>query len=118
MKGERGVSGRAFPPPTGSESPGSRSKINHAIQNVHKEPTQRGAPPGPKGMASPMAQDHGLKGAVDELLKQHPIAHHDHGPHHGTDHHIRHQPLHGLHSSHDSGYGASSVGTSKPMMKP
>ncbi len=34
----------------------------------------------------------GLSGAVSELKRQHPIAHHDHGPHHGTDHHIRHEP--------------------------
>lgn len=33
-----------------------------------------------------------LKGAVDELRAQHPISYHDHGPHHGTDHHIRHSP--------------------------
>jgi len=37
-----------------------------------------------------------LHGAVKELHEQHPIAHHDHGPHHGTKHHIRHEPLHGL----------------------
>lgn len=37
-----------------------------------------------------------LSGAVRELKGQHPIAYHDHGPHHGTNHHVRHQPLHGL----------------------
>lgn len=34
----------------------------------------------------------GLRGAVSELHSQHPIAHHDHGPHHGKTHHIRHEP--------------------------
>lgn len=34
-----------------------------------------------------------FSGAVAELQSQHPIAHHDHGPHHGTDHHIRHKPM-------------------------
>lgn len=35
----------------------------------------------------------GIGGASAELRKQHPIAHHDHGPHHGTTHHIRHEPV-------------------------
>jgi hypothetical protein len=35
--------------------------------------------------------------AVDELHEQHPIKHHQHGPHHGKTHHIRHEPMHGLH---------------------
>lgn len=34
--------------------------------------------------------------AVRELEAQHPIKHYDHGPHHGHDHHIRHEPLHGM----------------------
>lgn len=38
----------------------------------------------------------GLKGATAELHAQHPIPYSDHGPHHGTDHHIRHIPLHGM----------------------
>lgn len=44
-----------------------------------------------------------IKHAVRELHEQHPIHHSDHGPHHGTDHHIRHQPLHGMTPS--KGYG-------------
>jgi hypothetical protein len=45
-----------------------------------------------------------LKGAVEELHTQHPIAHHDHGPHHGTDHHVRHHPVKsGMYGS--GGYG-------------
>lgn len=38
----------------------------------------------------------GLGHAVAELHTQHPIAYHDHGPHHGHDHHIRHEPMHGM----------------------
>lgn len=38
----------------------------------------------------------GLSHAVHELKEQHPLEYHDHGPHHGTDHHIRHEPMHGL----------------------
>ncbi len=34
-----------------------------------------------------------FSGAVAELHSQHPIPHHDHGPHHGTTHHIRHKPM-------------------------
>ena len=41
-----------------------------------------------------MAEAGGLRGAMAELKSQHPIAHHDHGPHHGTDHHMRHKPMH------------------------
>jgi hypothetical protein len=37
-----------------------------------------------------------LAGAVRELKSQHPHEYHDHGPHHGTTTHIRHQPLGGL----------------------
>lgn len=32
-----------------------------------------------------------LGSAVSELNAQHPIPHYDHGPHHGTTHHIRHR---------------------------
>lgn len=41
-------------------------------------------------------QGNPLSHAKHELHKQHPIPYHDHGPHHGTDHHIRHKPLHGM----------------------
>lgn len=40
----------------------------------------------------------GLSGAVAELHSQHPIPYHDHGPHHGHSHHIRHEPMHGMKS--------------------
>jgi hypothetical protein len=35
--------------------------------------------------------------AVDELHSQHPIKHHDAGPHHGKSYHDRHETLGGLH---------------------
>jgi hypothetical protein len=37
-----------------------------------------------------------LKGATKELRRQHPHKHDDLGPHHETDSHIRHEPLHGM----------------------
>ena len=37
-----------------------------------------------------------LRGATKELHDQHPIGYADRGPHHGTDHHLRHMPLHGM----------------------
>lgn len=37
-----------------------------------------------------------LRGAMRELHEQHPHAYHEHGPHHGTKDHIRHEPMHGL----------------------
>ena len=40
--------------------------------------------------------------AVRELHEQHPIHYSDHGPHHGRNDHIRHEPLHGMKSG---GYG-------------
>jgi hypothetical protein len=46
--------------------------------------------------SNPGMEKNPLRGAVTELAKQHPIAHDDHGPHHDTDHHLRHEPLHGL----------------------
>lgn len=51
----------------------------------------------------------GMKGhlghAMDELHSQHPIEHHDHGPHHGTDHHIRNNTGDMLRSMAKHGYG-------------
>ena len=38
----------------------------------------------------------GLSGAMRELHEQHPHKHHEHGPHHGTTDHIRHEPMHGM----------------------
>ena len=51
----------------------------------------------------------GMKGhlghAVSELKSQHPIEHHDHGPHHGTDHHVRNNTGEMLRSMGKHGYG-------------
>jgi len=54
----------------------------------------------PKGAVNPMNSSNsskvgpgGLSGAVAELKTQHPIEHYDHGPHHGTSSHIRHEPV-------------------------
>lgn len=44
-----------------------------------------------------------LKHATAELHSQHPHPYTDHGPHHGTTDHVRHQPLHGMTPS--NGYG-------------
>lgn len=46
--------------------------------------------------SNPGTEKNPLRGAGNELRRQHPIAHDDHGPHHGKDHHLRHEPLHGL----------------------
>ena len=43
-----------------------------------------------------------LTHAVNELHTQHPHHYSDHGPHHGTDSHIRHEPMHGLHPGRHS----------------
>jgi hypothetical protein len=56
----------------------------------HGEPTDGQRSPGP-------GHTH-LSGAMHELHSQHPIPYHDHGPHHGTEHHVRHKPLHGMKS--------------------
>lgn len=34
-----------------------------------------------------------LRGATRELHSQHPHQYHEHGPHHGTRDHIRHEPV-------------------------
>lgn len=34
-----------------------------------------------------------LRGATRELHSQHPHEYHEHGPHHGTRDHIRHEPV-------------------------
>jgi hypothetical protein len=34
-----------------------------------------------------------LRGAIQELGRQHPHKYNDHGPHHGTSDHIRHKPM-------------------------
>lgn len=89
---------------------GGEAKINKAQES---EPHSGHRPPaGAKGMGSDVGGESkaDMKGALDgnptdgnplrhamsHLHEQHPIEHYDHGPHHGTTHHIRHMPLHGL----------------------
>ncbi len=62
--------------------------------------TGQGSPAKASGGASGAAGSMGsanmagaFSGASAELKAQHPIAHYDHGPHHGTAHHIRHKPM-------------------------
>lgn len=62
------------------------------------QPPAPAASPGPErkadtGGAIMGSPTDGLAGAVSELKTQHPIAHHDHGPHHGRQDHVRHQPV-------------------------
>lgn len=66
-----------------------------------KEPKSgHDAPAGKAGGASNDAGEMGsanmtgaFSGAVAELKSQHPHAHYDHGPHHGTTTHQRHKPM-------------------------
>jgi hypothetical protein len=88
-------------------------KMNMAEENIHKAGgDKREKPAGAKGMGSDVGPEkradmkdadsnrvtehNPLRGAVHELHEQHPEKHHDRGPHHGKEHHIRHEPLHGL----------------------
>jgi hypothetical protein len=70
----------------------------HEPKSGHEKPAPA-APPGNERKADMKgALDGGgdLGGAVRELHKQHPYEYDDHGPHHGTDDHIRHERLHGM----------------------
>lgn len=83
------------------------AKMNKA--EMHEPKGGHSAPAGAKGMGSDVGGEskanmkgaqmgnptdgNPLRHAVGELHKQHPIKHHDHGPHHGTDHHIRHEAV-------------------------
>ena len=63
----------------------------------HRTPAAHGK--GPSSDAGSMSHANmagAFSDAVAELHAQHPIPYHDHGPHHGTTHHIRHEPLHGM----------------------
>lgn len=82
---EEGVRGAA-PPRT---RPGGDKGMGSDVGNETRySPEAWSGQPNDKGGA--------LAGAVHELHSQHPIPYHDHGPHHGTQHHVRHEPLHGL----------------------
>lgn len=74
--------------PRGAQPPKTRSP-SAGVGNETKA-DMRGAQEGNPTDRNP------LHGATKELERQHPIKYHDHGPHHGTDHHVRHEPLHGL----------------------
>ena len=98
----------------------SEKHINEAQSNVHKEPKAESRMGGARGRGSDVGNEKhadlhgtqldgsraegferpelrgGLGGAVEELHRQHPHKHNDHGPHHGTTTHIRHEPLHGM----------------------
>lgn len=82
---------------------GAESRINraqeHEPRSGHRAPARGGVgnerSPDMKGAleGNPTDGMHGgLHHAVRELHEQHPIEYHDHGPHHGTDHHVRHKP--------------------------
>jgi len=80
----------------------------HEPKSGHSAPA-RASGPGPEKKADMAGAQMGqptdknpLTHAVHELHSQHPHSYHDHGPHHGTTTHVRHQPLHGL---KPSGYG-------------
>lgn len=91
---------------------GKESKINRAGENVHKSggDDRKNASGASKGRGSDVGNEKkaDMKGALDsnpgvdknplrrgvsELKSQHPIAHDDRGPHHHTDHHLRHKPM-------------------------
>lgn len=86
----------AAEPKGGHKGPAARGGMHHDA-GPEKKVNMEGGLHGQPTEHSP------LRHAVHELHEQHPIAHHDHGPHHGTTHHIRHQPLHGMKPS--KGYG-------------
>lgn len=87
---------------------GKEPMMNRAEGSIHKtkgEKRERPHTAGPgrtspadmRGAQEGSPTDHNpLTHAVKELHEQHPIRHDDHGPHHGHDHHVRHEPLHGM----------------------
>ena len=101
-----------FKHPTGKTGEaGAQKKINRAQEHEPKEGLRK-APAAARG-GEEVGQDkradmrgaqlggsaaegshNPLRHAKEELHRQHPIAHDDHGPHHHTDHHERHEPMH------------------------
>lgn len=86
-------------------SGGAEGVINRAAEQEprsgHRPPAKGGVgnetKADMKGALEGSPTDHNpLRGAVQHLHEEHPIPYHDHGPHHGTDHHLRHEPLHGM----------------------
>ena len=94
MRGSKGMSERAMEkgdahePRGGGDAP--RQRPYPADAGPERKAEVRAA------QDSNPSEHNPLRGAVQELGRQHPIKHDDHGPHHGTDHHIRHMPLHGM----------------------
>lgn len=85
----------AAEPRAGHRAPAGKAHGSEVGNETHAD--MRGAMDGQPTDRNP------LHGATKELKEQHPIEYHDHGPHHGTDHHVRHMPLHGMKPTH--GYG-------------
>lgn len=80
---EREINDAAAREPRSGHRPPARGGVGN-----ERKPDMRGALEGEPtdGMRG------GLEHAVKELHEQHPMEYHDHGPHHGTDHHMRHEP--------------------------
>ena len=95
----------------------AEGRMNRAEENIHKEAGVHPKPRGYEGIGDERkgdvkgaqsggsaAEARGTPGigathlghAVKELHAQHPEHHSDRGPHHGSKHHIRHMPLHGM----------------------
>lgn len=84
-------------------------EINKARADVHKMGRVDPGPAAKKGgsevgnerkaevsrtqLGGSAAEAGGLRGAVGELKAQHPLKHNDHGPHHGMNHHMRHEAV-------------------------
>ena len=78
-------------PKSGHMRPAGPSKGN----NVGNE-TKADVKGTQEGGSMAEAANNPLRGAVQHLHTEHPIAYHEHGPHHDTDHHRTHMPLHGM----------------------
>lgn len=93
MEPKRIVSSKPAGAKGGSEV-GNETKADMSVMKGGSKAEAANSPIGPGNTK--------LSHAVKELHDQHPIHYSDHGPHHGTDHHVRHEPLHGMKSG---GYG-------------
>lgn len=103
MKGKQGMINAAkseMPKRQTSDKPAGKAGRESMVGNETKaevRATQEGG-----SMAEAKGTGSSLRMAGDELRRQHPHSYADHGPHHGTTDHIRHEPLHGLKAK---GYG-------------
>lgn len=75
----------------GDNVPGGRvkSKINTGGVGNERKGDVRGTQ---EGGSAAEAAGNPLRGAMAELRSQHPHGYDDHGPHHGTNSHVRHMP--------------------------